>query len=82
MGYYTYRVKTAAGADAYTQTNVELLRERAGDDGLQVHAVGGLAGAATVAQVRAFATRPPPRTARSARASTTTRRRAPRNGAR
>jgi hypothetical protein len=55
MGYFTYRVKSAAGARAYTTTNLELLRERAGDDGLQVHAVGGLAAPATVAEVRAFA---------------------------
>jgi hypothetical protein len=56
MGYFTYRVKTAAGSRAYSAANVALLRERAGDEGLQVHSVGGLAGAATVAEVRAFAT--------------------------
>ena len=56
MGYFTYRTKTGPATRAYTQTNVELLRERAGDDGLAVHLVGGLAGSATVAQVRAFAT--------------------------
>jgi hypothetical protein len=56
MGYFTYRYKTASASGAYTAANVELLRARTGDDGLAVHAVGGLAGAATVAQVRAFAT--------------------------
>ena len=56
MGYFTYRTKTGPATRAYTQTNVELLRERVGDDGLAVHLVGGLAGSATVAQVRAFAT--------------------------
>jgi hypothetical protein len=55
MGYFTYRTKTAPATRAYTAANVELLRERAGDDGLAVHPIGGLAGHATVAQVRAFA---------------------------
>ncbi len=55
MGYFTYRFKTAAQARAYTLANVELLRERADSPSLPVHAVGGLAGAATAAQVRSFA---------------------------
>ena len=55
MGYFTYRAKTGPATRAYTQANVELLRARAGDEGLAVHLVGGLAGSATVAQVRAFA---------------------------
>jgi hypothetical protein len=56
MGYFTYRTKTGPATRAYTQANVELLRARVGDEGLAVHLVGGLAGSATVAQVRAFAT--------------------------
>jgi len=56
MGYFTYRFKTAAASRAYTKANVELLRERAGEETLAVHVVGGLARAATVGQVRAFAT--------------------------
>ncbi len=56
MGYFTYRFTTAAASRAYTLKNVELLRERTGDPALAVHAVGGLAGAATTAQVRSFAT--------------------------
>ena len=56
MGYFTYRTKTAAATRAYTLANVELLRERADDETLVVHAVGGLAAKATIAQVRAFAT--------------------------
>jgi hypothetical protein len=56
MGYFTYRTKTGPATRAYTQANVELLRGRVGDEGLAVHLVGGLAGSATVAQVRAFAT--------------------------
>ena len=55
MGYFTYRAKTGPATRAYTQANVELLRARAGDEGLAVHLVGGLAGSATVSQVRAFA---------------------------
>ena len=55
MGYFTYRAKTGPATRAYTQANVELLRARAGEEGLAVHLVGGLAGSATVAQVRAFA---------------------------
>jgi hypothetical protein len=55
MGYFTYRTKTGAATRAYTEANAELFRARAGDEGLAVHLVGGLAGSATVAQVRAFA---------------------------
>jgi len=56
MGYFTYRYKSAEAARAYTEANVALIRERAGDEGIAVHPVGGLAAKATVAQVRAFAT--------------------------
>ncbi len=56
MGYFTYRYKTAAATRAYTEANLEILRAETGDEALAVHAVGGLAGPATVAQVRAFAT--------------------------
>ena len=55
MGYFTYRYSGAAAAGAYTAANVELIRERTGRDDVAVHVVGGLAGAASVAQVRAFA---------------------------
>jgi len=55
MGYFTYRTKTGAATRSYTEANAELLRARTGDEGLAVHLVGGLAGSATVAQVRAFA---------------------------
>jgi hypothetical protein len=55
MGYFTYRYRTAAAARAYTQANLEILRAETGDDSLVVHAVGGLAGPATLAQVHAFA---------------------------
>lgn len=55
MGYFTYRYKGAAAARDYTAANVELIRTAVGDDGIAVHAVGGLAASATLAQVRAFA---------------------------
>ena len=55
MGYFTYRYKSAAAARAYTEANLEILRAETGDEALVVHAVGGLAGPATLAQVRAFA---------------------------
>jgi hypothetical protein len=55
MGYFTYRTRTAEAARAYTEANVELIRTRTGNDSIVVHAVGGLAGSATVAQVHAFA---------------------------
>ena len=56
MGYFTYRYKTAPATRAYTEANLEILRAETGDEALAVHAVGGLAGPATIAQVRAFAT--------------------------
>lgn len=52
MGYFTYRFKAAAPAAAYTRANVELVRAAAPD--VPVHAVGGIASHATLAQVRAF----------------------------
>jgi hypothetical protein len=55
MGYFTYRFRTPAPTAEYTHENVRLLRERSGDDSLPIHLVGGLARAATIAQVRAFA---------------------------
>jgi hypothetical protein len=55
MGYFTFRYKTAAAARDYTLANVALIREGVGDEGVAVHAVGGLAAGATLAQVRAFA---------------------------
>jgi hypothetical protein len=54
MAYFTYRARTAAEARAYTIENVALLRERTGQSGLPVHVVGGIAGPASVAQVKAF----------------------------
>jgi len=55
MGYFTYRPTLRGGAGAYTRANVELLRSGTGDPAVVVHAIGGLASAATPEQVRAFA---------------------------
>jgi hypothetical protein len=54
MGYFTYRPRYPGGSGAYTRANIDLLREATGDPGLPVHAIGGLAHAATPKQVRAF----------------------------
>ena len=48
--------KTAPATRAYTEANLEILRARTGDEGSRFTLVGGLAGPATIAQVRAFAT--------------------------
>ncbi len=55
MGYFTYRYEDGRGDAGIHAGELEMLRARAGDEGLAVHLVGGLAGSATVAQVRAFA---------------------------
>ena len=69
-------------ARAYTEANVEILRAETGDEALAVHA-RGRAGRPRRRSRRCALSRPQPRTrAPSARACTTTRRRAPRNGAR
>ena len=55
MGYFTYRSRLASFSAAYTQRNVALLRTGTGNPALPVHPIGGIAGDASVAQVRAFA---------------------------
>jgi len=54
MGYFTYRSKLASYTGIYTQLNITLLRTWTGDPGLAVHPIGGIADAASAAQVRAF----------------------------
>ena len=56
MGYFTYRFSKPAPTAAYTRANIELIRAAVGDEAVRVHAAGGLAAAASLAQVRAFAT--------------------------
>jgi hypothetical protein len=54
MGYFTYRPRYPGGSAAYTLTNIQLLRAATGNPRLPVHAIGGIAGNATTAQVRGF----------------------------
>jgi hypothetical protein len=54
MGYFTYRSRQARFTNTYTRLNVSLLREETGDPQLAVHAIGGIAGSASTAQVREF----------------------------
>ena len=55
MGYFTYRSKLASFSGVYTQLNIDLLRTGTGNAALPVHPIGGIAGVASTAQVRAFA---------------------------
>jgi hypothetical protein len=55
MGYFTYRTKLPSYTAVYTQLNVTLLRSWTGNPALPVHPIGGIADAASAAQVRAFA---------------------------
>jgi hypothetical protein len=55
MGYFTYRSRLPSFTGVYTQRNVALLRTGTGNPALPVHPIGGIAGSASPAQVRAFA---------------------------
>jgi hypothetical protein len=52
MDYFTYRVHGPAAVARYTARNVALLRNR--DPGAVIHLIGGIAGDASRAEVRAF----------------------------
>jgi hypothetical protein len=54
MGYFTYRSHLASFSGPYTRTNIALLRTKTGNPALPVHPIGGIAGVASTAQVRAF----------------------------
>lgn len=54
MGYYTYRTGGYEGVLRYTKRNVQIIRDETGDDTVPVHVIGGLAGSATKAEVKAF----------------------------
>jgi hypothetical protein len=54
MGYFTYRSKLPSFTGVYTQLNITLLRSWTGNPALPVHVIGGIADAASAAQVRAF----------------------------
>jgi hypothetical protein len=54
MGYFTYRSHDVSFSGAYTSTNIAMLRTAAANPALPVHPIGGIAGNASAAQVRAF----------------------------
>jgi hypothetical protein len=53
MAYFTYRVKGRGASARYVQRSVALLRAGAGA-GVPVHVIGGVAGSASIADVRGF----------------------------
>lgn len=54
MGYFTYRSSLSSFSGSYTTRNIALLRTETGNPALAVHPIGGIAGNASTAQVRAF----------------------------
>lgn len=55
MAYYTYRVSGAAAVRSFTQKNVTTIRDATGDPNVPIHVIGGLGGAGTKREARAFA---------------------------
>lgn len=54
MAYYTYRVKGADAVRRFTAHNIKTIRTETGNANMPVHAIGGIAGRARPAEVRAF----------------------------
>jgi hypothetical protein len=54
MEYFTDRTRGARRVAAYSRANVRLVRRLAGDPGFPVHPIGGDAGEASLAELRAF----------------------------
>jgi hypothetical protein len=54
MGYFTYRTRNLRGAYDYTVRNAALIRRATGDPSVPIHLIGGIADAASTAQVRGF----------------------------
>lgn len=54
MGYYTYRTSGYEGVFDYTKRNIQIIRDVLGDETVPVHVIGGLAGSASRAEVKAF----------------------------
>jgi hypothetical protein len=54
MGYFTYHVKGPAKVHDETTRNVEIIREKTGDDSIPIHMIGGVADEASGAEVHAF----------------------------
>jgi hypothetical protein len=54
MGYFTYHVKGPAKVHDETARNVEIIREKTGNDQVPIHMIGGIADEASGAEVEAF----------------------------
>ena len=54
MEYFTARTRGARGVAAYTRADIRLVRRLVGDSRFPVHAIGGEARHATLAELRAF----------------------------
>jgi hypothetical protein len=54
MGYFTYHVKGPAKVHDETARNVEIIREKTGDDSIPIHMIGGIADEASGLEVEAF----------------------------
>ena len=54
MGYFTYHVKGPAKVHDETARNVEIIREKTGDDSIPIHMIGGITDEASGAEVQAF----------------------------
>lgn len=55
MAYYTYRVKGAPAVRTFIADNITAIRNETGDASVPIHVIGGLGGAGTVREVKAFA---------------------------
>lgn len=54
MAYYTYRVDGATAVKRWIANNIETIRRETGDARVPIHVIGGLGGAGTVREVKAF----------------------------
>lgn len=54
MGYFTYRTRTLRAAYDYTVRNAALIRRSTGNPSVPIHLIGGVADAASAAEVRGF----------------------------
>jgi hypothetical protein len=54
MGYFTYRTRSLRAAYDYTVRNAAIIRRATGDPSVPIHLIGGVADAASTAQVRGF----------------------------
>jgi len=54
MSYFTFRTKGYGKVYAYTKHSLRIIREKTGDRRVPIHIIGGLAGDASPAEVKAF----------------------------